>query len=127
MRIRFLGGVLAAILLAVPTVFAQSPRGTAEAMVGGAKVSIEYGRPSLQGRDMLGQVTAGMVWRLGADASGHLTGLRPQSKKSVVPQRRNPWRWREHGRSPRTGERRHAPDRTFSFRFHGQQDRIQQI
>ena len=73
MRIRFLGGVLAAILLAVPTVFAQSPRGTAEAMVGGAKVSIEYGRPSLQGRDMLGQVTAGMVWRLGADASTTLT------------------------------------------------------
>ena len=73
MTTRFPAGVLAAILFAVPTVFAQSPRGTAEATVGGAEVSIEYGRPSLKGRDMLGQATDGMVWRLGADASTTLT------------------------------------------------------
>ncbi len=72
MKTQILGGALAALLFAVPA-FAQSPRGTAEAMVGDAKVSIEYGRPSLSGRDMLGQATDGMVWRLGADASTTLT------------------------------------------------------
>ena len=72
MTTRVLGGALAALILAVPA-FAQSPRGTAEATVGGAAVSIEYGRPSLQGRDMLGQATDGMVWRLGADSSTTLT------------------------------------------------------
>lgn len=72
MKTRFLGGALAALLVAVPA-FAQSPRGTAEATVGDATVSIEYGRPSLKGRDMLGQATDGMVWRLGADASTTLT------------------------------------------------------
>lgn len=73
MKTRFLGGALAALLIAVPAAFAQSPRGSVEAMVGSATVSIEYGRPSLQGRDMLGQATEGMVWRLGADASTTLT------------------------------------------------------
>ena len=73
MKTRLLSGALAALLLAVPAAFAQSPRGTAEATVGGAEVSIEYGRPSLQGRDMLGQATDGMVWRLGADQSTTLT------------------------------------------------------
>ena len=73
MKTRFFGGVLAAILLAVPAAFAQSPRGAVEAMVGDAKVSIEYGRPSLKGRDMLAQATDGMVWRLGADSSTTLT------------------------------------------------------
>lgn len=63
---------LAAIALALPA-FAQSPRGTVEATVGDATVSIEYGRPSLQGRDMLAQATDGMVWRLGADQSTTLT------------------------------------------------------
>ena len=73
MNTRFLAAALAATLLAVPAAFAQSPRGTAEATVGGADVSIEYGRPSLKGRDMLAQATDGMVWRLGADASTTLT------------------------------------------------------
>ncbi len=73
MKTRLVAGVLAGLLIAVPTAFAQSPRGSAEAMVGDATVSIEYGRPSLKGRDMLGQATDGMVWRLGADASTTLT------------------------------------------------------
>ena len=74
MKTRVLGGVVAAALLfTVSAAFGQSPRGSAEAMVGDATVSIEYGRPSLKGRDMLGQATDGMVWRLGADASTTLT------------------------------------------------------
>ena len=61
------------VLLAAPAAFAQSPRGTAEGMVGAASVSIDYGRPSLKGRDMLGQAGEGMVWRLGADQATGLT------------------------------------------------------
>lgn len=73
MKTRFLAGALAGLLLAVPAAFAQNPRGTAEATVGDASVSIEYGRPSLRGRDMLAQASEGMVWRLGADQSTTLT------------------------------------------------------
>lgn len=57
---------IAAICLAVPA-FAQmsGERGKAEATINGKKITIDYGRPSLQGRDMLSQAKPGMVWRLG--------------------------------------------------------------
>ncbi|MCI0489974.1 MAG: DUF2911 domain-containing protein [Blastocatellia bacterium] len=42
-------------------------RGTAEATVKGKKISINYGRPSLKGRDMLSKASTGTVWRLGMD------------------------------------------------------------
>ncbi len=56
------------------TVLAQrNPRGTAETTLGGKKVSVEYGRPSLNGRAaeaLLGQLKpGGHPWRLGADQS----------------------------------------------------------
>jgi len=43
----------------------SSNRGTAEITLGETQVSINYGRPELQGRDMLSQVQEGQVWRLG--------------------------------------------------------------
>ena len=46
---------------------AQVSRGTAEITIDGKKIAIEYGRPELQGRDMLGKASVGMVWRMGAD------------------------------------------------------------
>ena len=52
---------------------AQSPRGASEASIGGQAVSVEYGRPSLKGRDMLGRAPAGTVWRTGADKSTTFT------------------------------------------------------
>jgi hypothetical protein len=46
---------------------AQNTRGKTEATVKGKKITIDYGRPALQGRDMIGMARPGQVWRLGMD------------------------------------------------------------
>ena len=56
-----LTGVLATPLMA------QGPRGKAELKAGTGMITIDYGRPSLKGRDMLGQLKTGDVWRMGLD------------------------------------------------------------
>ena len=43
-------------------------RGSVKATINGAHISIDYGRPALKGRDMLGQIHPGQLWRIGADA-----------------------------------------------------------
>lgn len=47
---------------------AANPRATASARIGSARVEIQYGRPSLHGRDVLKLIAPGQLWRLGADA-----------------------------------------------------------
>lgn len=48
-------------------------RGNATATVNGKQVSISYGRPSLNGRDLLAQAKTGMVWRVGMNEATEIT------------------------------------------------------
>ncbi|HMF90656.1 MAG TPA: DUF2911 domain-containing protein [Candidatus Angelobacter sp.] len=51
-----------------------SPPGTADCTINGKKVTIEYGRPSMKGRKIMGDlVPYGQVWRTGANEATTLT------------------------------------------------------
>lgn len=50
--------------LLIPT-FGQGDRGKAELNVAAGVVSVDYGRPSLKGRDMLSKLKDGDIWRMG--------------------------------------------------------------
>jgi hypothetical protein len=70
MRNRF--ALVAGALALSVTAFAQdkAPRETVSASVGGKKVSIEYGRPSLKGRtldSLVAQLPEDRIWRAGED------------------------------------------------------------
>ncbi len=45
--------------------YTNGDRAISEASINGKKLAINYGRPSLNGRDMLGQAAVGTIWRLG--------------------------------------------------------------
>jgi hypothetical protein len=64
MRLRRLLPCMTIVFLAA-SVWAQDIRGTTEVTIKGKKISINYGRPSLRGRDLLSLAPVGMVWRLG--------------------------------------------------------------
>jgi hypothetical protein len=58
----------ALMLLAVSVPgFSQGTRGKAEMKAGGGAITIDYGRPVLKGRDMLGQLKVGDFWRMGSN------------------------------------------------------------
>ncbi|GEM_PF-202274 len=61
-------------------------RGVASATFGAATVSVNYGRPQLQGRDMLAQATDGMVWRMGMNEATEIkTGVDLKFGETVIP------------------------------------------
>jgi hypothetical protein len=65
-----LSSVLAVGLGMAPAATAQmNPRGEAKVTLTGKPIVVEYGRPSLKGRDMLGQAAVGDEWRMGADSA----------------------------------------------------------
>lgn len=65
-----LSAVLAVSLgLAAPAFAQMNPRGEAKVILSGKPIVVEYGRPSLKGRDMLGQAAVGQEWRMGADSA----------------------------------------------------------
>lgn len=68
-RMLLFGAVLCLAVVAV----AQSNRGTTEVTIKGKKISIDYGRPSLKGRDVFSMIPPGMVWRLGMNQATQIS------------------------------------------------------
>ena len=69
-RVLALSSVLAVSLgLAAGATAQTNPRGEAKVTLAGKPIVVDYGRPSLKGRDMLGQAVVGQEWRMGADAA----------------------------------------------------------
>ncbi len=69
-------GTLCLLLLSNCALQAQpaSPRGAAEVTIDGKKISVDYGRPSVKGRKVMGElVPFDQVWRTGANKATHLT------------------------------------------------------
>jgi hypothetical protein len=56
-----------AILAPHPLVAHGNPIGLVKASIGGAQVTIQYGRPKLKGRDPMKMIEPGEVWQMGAD------------------------------------------------------------
>jgi Protein of unknown function (DUF2911) len=76
MRVRFLS-VVAVLAMAVNlSAQSSSPRDTVSTDVGGKKVSVDYGRPSLKGRkldDLIAQLPPDRIWRAGDNQVTTLT------------------------------------------------------
>lgn len=65
--------LFSAALCLAATAFAQGNRGAAEVTIKDKKISIDYGRPSLKGRDVFSLIPPGMVWRLGMNQATQIT------------------------------------------------------
>ncbi|HZS44584.1 MAG TPA: DUF2911 domain-containing protein [Blastocatellia bacterium] len=82
----------------VSVIMAQTDRGTAEATINGKKVTISYGRPSingpaLKGKDLFTVAPVGTVWRLGRNEATTIesTGKLVVAGKELEPGKYTLW------------------------------------
>jgi len=68
----WMGLAMVSALLAAPA-GAQVERGKAELKAGSGAITVDYGRPSLKGRDMLAELKPGAFWRMGMNQATVLT------------------------------------------------------
>lgn len=68
----WMGCAVVSALLAAPA-GAQDERGKAELKAGSGAIALDYGRPSLKGRDMLSELKPGDFWRMGMNQATVLT------------------------------------------------------
>jgi hypothetical protein len=76
MKTRTAALAVAACVIAAAAFAQGNPRGAASATVGGKKVSVDYGRPALKGRnldDLMKQLPADRIWRAGENQVTTLT------------------------------------------------------
>lgn len=64
---------LGVVCSALPTSIQAQDRGEATLTLGTGKLSVDYGRPSLQGRDINSLIAPGQEWRMGSNAPTTLT------------------------------------------------------
>ncbi len=64
MGLGWVGFAMVSALLVAPA-GAQGERGKAELKAGAGAITVDYGRPSLKGRDMFSQLKEGVFWRMG--------------------------------------------------------------
>lgn len=76
MKLRYVVPLVAALAVPAAAQSPRAPRETKTATVNGKKVSVEYGRPGLNGRtvtELLSKLPANRVWRAGVDQATTLT------------------------------------------------------
>jgi hypothetical protein len=74
MKTRTISLLVAVCALSTVFLFGQgTPRGTAQVTVEGKRIVITYGRPDLDGRNLIALARPGMVWRLGQNEATEIS------------------------------------------------------